>query len=98
VSVRLLQLTFEPLVNSSGIWQRGRGLENNYIPANGTAIDSWVMEKNLLLLLQRGNCQRSSVTEYEKIHLEIQISWNTDFIGFAALGMLFVFLFSFKWC
>lgn len=46
MSVRLLHLTFEPWVNSSGIWERGRGLKNNYIPANGTEIDSWVMEEN----------------------------------------------------
>lgn len=40
VPVRLLQLTSEPLVNSSDIWQRSRGFKNNYIPANGTEIDS----------------------------------------------------------
>lgn len=46
MSVRLLHLTFEPLVDSSGIWQRGKGLEYNNIPVNGTEIDSWVMERN----------------------------------------------------
>lgn len=51
MSVRLLHLTFESLVNSSGIWQRGKGLENNNIPANGTEIDSWVMERNPVSIL-----------------------------------------------
>lgn len=67
MSVRLLQLTFEPLVNPSGVWQRGRGLKNNYIPANGTAIDSWVMENNPVSTLMEGK-QHSSVIEHERVH------------------------------
>lgn len=59
-SVRFLQLTFEPLANSSGIWQRGRGLENNNIPANGTEIDSWVMERNPVIKHSYGGERVSS--------------------------------------
>lgn len=51
LSVSVTQFTFEPLVNSSDIWQRDRGLGNNYIPANGTEIDSWVMETNPVNIL-----------------------------------------------
>lgn len=96
MSVRFLQLTFEPLVNSSSVWQRGRDFENNNIPANGTEIDSWVVERNLLTFLWRRKSQHSSASKHEEIHLEIHISWNTHFLGFAGPGRLFVCLFSLK--
>lgn len=51
MSPRSLQLTFKLVVNFSGLWQRGAGLESNNIPADGTETDSWVMERNPVNIL-----------------------------------------------